>query len=76
MYFSIDRVVGKTAHLIGEDQKPLDVPVAMLPAGAKNGDMVRFKDGVFLCAPQKTEERRAHMADMLETLLKRGDEEH
>lgn len=70
IYFSIDRFEGKTAILIGEDAKPLDVPVSMLPQGVKPGEMLLYEDGEFLKAPEKTQERRKEVADMLAKLLK------
>lgn len=74
MFFSIDRIVDGVAMLIGEDRKPLEVPAHMLPNGAKEGDTVRYRNGMFFPAPEKTAERRAMVADMLALLLQ-GDEE-
>lgn len=75
MFFSIDRIVGDIAVLIGEDGRALEVPVAMLPVGAKAGEMLYHGNEGFSLAPDKTAERRSRVAGMLELLLHHGDEE-
>lgn len=73
MYFSIDRKTGGKAMLVGEDKKPLEVPLAMLPPGAKEGEMLLYQNGKFLPAEDKTKERRERVSETLAMLLKRGD---
>lgn len=73
MYFSIDRISGDVAVLLDEAAKPLEIPVSMLPEEAKEGEMVLYKGGVFFAAPDKTAERRAQMAKVLEQLLKKDE---
>lgn len=74
MYFSVDRIVSGKAMLIGEDGKPLEVPVSMLPKGAKEGIMLWYEKGKFTLDEGKTEERRAQVAEMLGILLNSEDE--
>lgn len=74
MFFSIDSIIGGYAILVGEDGRPVDVPAANLPAGAKSGDMVFYSDGKFRPAPNKTAQRRERVAGTLELLLRHGDE--
>ncbi len=75
MFFSVDRIVGGKAELMGEDRSPLTVPVNMLPPGTREGDMLFYgKDG-FCAAPDKTAERRGRVADMLGKMLHMTDEE-
>ncbi len=76
MYFSIDRIVQGQAMLIGEDEKPMEIPVWMLPDGAKSGDMLLYTRGKFVLAEERAKERRQGVADMLGILLKNGDEEN
>lgn len=73
MYFSIDRKTGERAVLIGEDGKALEVSLAMLPPGAREGDVLRHESGAFAPAPKKTEERRRQVGEALARLL-RGNE--
>ncbi|MGD9560476.1 MAG: DUF3006 domain-containing protein [Oscillospiraceae bacterium] len=75
MYFSIDRFEGERAVLMGEDGKPLEVGRAMLPDGARAGDMLYYHKGRFVLAPDKTGERRERVADMLGQLLRGREEE-
>ena len=74
MLFSIDRIVGKTAVLIDERGKPMDVPLRMLPPGAKAGQMVEYENGQFGFAHEKAAMRRETMAEVLGQMLARGDE--
>ena len=74
MLFSIDRIVGKTAELVGEDRKMLTVPSKMLPKNARAGDMLRYENGVFLPAPDAAAARRAAVSEMLSILLHTDDE--
>lgn len=71
MYFSVDRIIKKRAMLIGEDKKPLEVPLELLPDGIKSGDMLLYtSSGKFVPAEEKARERRQGVADMLGVLLK------
>ncbi|MDL2254402.1 DUF3006 domain-containing protein [Ruminococcaceae bacterium OttesenSCG-928-I18] len=74
MLFSVDRIIGKTAVLIGEDQKPLEVPLSMLPKGVKPGEMLYYENNEFQYAPEKTKERRETIAGVLSQLLAHGDD--
>lgn len=75
MFFSVDRIIDGKAELIGEDKRPLTVPVSMLPPGTREGDMLYYANGAFTPAPDKTAERRSRVADMLERLLYMPDDE-
>lgn len=76
MYFSIDRIIKGKAMLIGEDKKPLEVPLSLLPEGVKSGDMLQYtSSGKFVMAEERARERREGVAEMLATLLGRGDDE-
>ena len=74
MLFSVDRIIGGTAVLIGEDQKPLEVPLSMLPQGTKSGDMLYYEENCFQQAPEKAAERREAIAEMLGKLLAHGED--
>ena len=75
MFFSVDRFEGDMAELIGEDGKPLAVPADSLPPGTREGDMLYYGREGFTLAPDKTAERRARVADMLERLLSLPEDE-
>lgn len=74
MLFSIDRITQGRAVLIDEGGKPLEVPVSMLPQGMRAGDMVEYEGSDFIPAEDKAHERRERVAEMLELLLKHGDD--
>lgn len=72
----IDRIEGNLAVLI-VDNKPLNVPLATLPAGAKEGDylQVEMQEGAVISATIDTaaiQEARQRIAEKLER-LRRGD---
>lgn len=69
MYFSIDKIEGDKATLIGEDRKPLVVPLSLLPEGSQSTGMLKYQDGAFHAAPQKTAEQQKKIAGMLSQLL-------
>ena len=73
MFFSVDRIGGETAELMGEDKRSLTVPVSLLPAGTREGDMLFYGREGFVAAPEKTAERRSRVADMLGKLLDMPD---
>lgn len=75
MLFSLDRISGNRAVLIGEDQKPLEVPLSMLPDKSKSGDMFTYQDGSFSPAEDEQVKRRERVAEMLEILLKQNNED-
>lgn len=76
MYFSVDRIIKGKAVLIGEDRKPLTVPLDMLPAGTKSGDMLLYTNsGKFIQAEERARERRQGVAEMLGVLLKAEDDD-
>ncbi len=75
MFFSVDRVEGTRAVLIDEGKNPLEVPLSMLPTGAREGDMLLYQNECFAYAPQRTLQRRETMASVLSGLLRHGNEE-
>ncbi len=42
-YYVVDRIEGKTAVVIGDDDQSFDVPVANLPKGSKEGTVLRVE---------------------------------
>ena len=74
MYYSVDRVAGGNAVLVGEDETLLKAPLAALPAGVKTGDVFAHDDsGAFTFSQEMTDARRAAVEQMLRTLLDGGD---
>ena len=58
MLYSIDRFEGDVAVLVDEQACAHDVPRSLLPMGAKVGDMLRLKDGQYLCDDDAARARR------------------
>lgn len=77
MYFSVDRIIKGKAMLIGEDRKPLEVSLSLLPPGTKSGDMLIYTNsGKFIQAEERARERREGVAEMLGILLKAEDDKN
>ncbi len=75
MVYSVDRVIGDRAILLGDDGEPLDMPLSSLPEGIKTGDILRWEDGKAARSPADEEARRKLVAQMLGQLLQNGDDE-
>ncbi len=73
MYYSVDRVAGGNAVLVGEDETLLEAPLAALPAGVRTGDVFAREDGAFTFSQERTDARRTEAEQMLHTLLGGGD---
>ena len=69
MLWNIDRIEEGVAVLISEEGKAERLPLAALPAGAREGDWGRLADGVFLPDAIETEKRRTEIRGLLEDLL-------
>ena len=59
--YIIDRFEGDTAVLEREDGAMRDLPAACLPAGAKQGDVLREQGGVFTVDSAATAARRENI---------------
>ena len=44
-YYVVDRIEDKTAVVVGDDGRSVDVPVGDLPRGAKEGTVLRVETG-------------------------------
>ena len=69
MYYSVDRITGQVAVLVGEDETLLEAPLPALPAGVKTGDVFVREEGVFVFSRDMTDARRAAAEQMLRALL-------
>ncbi|MFV0413059.1 MAG: DUF3006 domain-containing protein [Oscillospiraceae bacterium] len=74
MYYSVDRIEGNIAALIGEDGSSLMAAVEELPYGTHEGDMLLLEGGSFAAAPEKTQQRRAEIQSLLDQLLQNNGE--
>lgn len=66
----IDRIEGKFA-VIDNEGIMLDVPLSVLPADVKEGDMLSFINGMYIVNNETADEQRAEMAARLDKLFKR-----
>lgn len=71
MGYIIDRFEGDLALCEGPDRSILSIPRSQLPQGAKEGDVLEEKEGVYLLSPTKTQERKAAIHSKMSRLLKK-----
>ena len=69
MYYAIDRFEGGLAVLEDDDETLHTVERALLPAGARQGDVLTLENGTYAAAPGETQRRR-DAARRLEQLLR------
>ncbi|MHB9146794.1 MAG: DUF3006 domain-containing protein [Symbiobacteriia bacterium] len=67
MFWVIDRFEGEYAVLVGDDRAVAQLPKANLPAGVKEGDVLRLD---LVLDEEETARRRARIAQETEDLWK------
>ena len=69
----IDRVEGKLAVLlIGDESTKLNIPLSLLPAGCKEGDVLNIS---FERDPEATGQAKERVSGLMEKLKKKGQGE-
>lgn len=71
MYYSIDRFEDAAAVLQDDDGKNITVIRTLLPADAKQGDVLKLENGRYLPAPDETARRRKYIRELQEKLFKK-----
>lgn len=71
MYYAIDRFEGDYAVLEDDNGNTTPVRRTALPAGARQGDVLEWKQGQYTAAPEETRRRR-EAARRLEDRLRGG----
>lgn len=70
--YVIDRFEGTVAVLEDEAGGTSAVPRDSLPPAAREGDVLRLKDGVYTLDPEETARRRERMLALLRRLRERS----
>ena len=73
MLYSVDRFEGDLAVLVDEDGNSRDVPRHRLPAGAKEGAMVRLEAGGSFTPDEEAAARRRARVLALQNRLRRQE---
>ncbi|MBE6806588.1 MAG: DUF3006 domain-containing protein [Ruminococcaceae bacterium] len=61
--YSVDRIVGDVAVLVGEDTS-LSVAMSLLPTGVKEGSVLRVEDGSYVLDSVEEEARRQRILSL------------
>lgn len=69
----IDRFEGETA-VLETDEGMINAERAVLPHGVKEGDVLRFENGVYICDIDATEARRAAVREKFSRLRRRNND--
>ena len=59
--YSVDRIEGAFAVLVGESQPDMTVELNQLPAGVKEGTVLRFENGTFSVDANEEQQRRSRI---------------
>lgn len=68
-FWSIDRLEGSFAVCEDENRQRKEIPLADLPEGVKEGDVLRLASGMYQIDREETERRREENRRLLESLL-------
>lgn len=66
----MDRIEGQFAVMEFPDRSTRDVPLNLLPKGAKPGDCFWFKEEQYVLSPEETERRRIEIARLAASMWK------
>lgn len=73
MYYSVDAIESGMVRLVDDAGAARLVPLASLPSGTAQGDVLELRDGVFHPAPDQTRQRRQHAGQLLNRILKQNN---
>lgn len=68
-FWSIDRLEGSFAVCEGDDRRQKEIPLADLPEGVNEGDILCLVDGEYRIDREETQRRREENRRLLESLL-------
>lgn len=68
-FWIVDRIEGGFAVCEGTNRTTVDLPLSKLPAGIKEGDVIRLDGGVYQIDKEETQRRREENRRLLESLL-------
>lgn len=68
-FWSIDRLEGSFAVCEGDDRQQKEIPLADLPEGVNEGDILCLVDGEYRIDREETQRRREENRRLLESLL-------
>ncbi len=71
MYYSLEHFEHELAVLVDDNERSRSVPRALLPAGARPGDVFREEGGAYLPAPEEAARRREEILRLQAKLRKK-----
>ena len=71
---TIDRIVSGIAVCEDADGRMIELPVGTLPKGVREGDLLRLDNGVYTVDTEATEERRARLYRLQQSLFGQREE--
>lgn len=69
MKYIVDRIESDIAVCEDENLSIVNIPLSVLPKGAKEGSVILFKDGVYSLTLKDEEERRNKLFNLMEDLF-------
>ena len=71
MIYSVDRIEGAYAVLVGETEPDLSVLLSDLPECVKEGTVLRLQDGVYVLDVEEQQRRRTRILALQEKLRRK-----
>ncbi|MEG1126083.1 MAG: DUF3006 domain-containing protein [Oscillospiraceae bacterium] len=65
MYYSVDALENAIVRLVGDDESCIAMPLAALPKGLKQGDILQYEGGIYTQCPKEAARRRAEIIRIL-----------
>ncbi len=72
MYFSVDRITDNIAVLENEDNSHIEVSLATLPHGTKEGIVLFFNGSEYVIDTKKATERKMRIAEKQRLIFKKA----
>ena len=69
MYYTVDRIEGCFAVLEAENGDTEDVRLTCLPKDVKEGDILKFEDGIYTIDPIRTRQLKENLEERLNKLF-------
>ncbi len=70
--YSVDRIEGEYAVLVGDSGPELPVLLAELPEGVREGNVLRLEDGVYRTDATEEQHRRSQILSLQDKLRRKN----
>jgi len=69
LHYTIDRIEGDTAVLESDDGEVINIKLTDLPAGIKEGDILKFENNIYTIDEQRTKQGKKDIEERFNKLF-------